>query len=125
MDINRFLVTVCAEDIEASKDFYTSLFSFEVNFSSDWFIHLTATNKGFELGIITQGHDVTPQGVKPGANASYLTFVVDDVEVALQKATSLGYKIIEPPADTIYGQRRMLLAAPEGTICDVSSLIAG
>lgn len=121
MEINRFLVTLCSKNIENSTDFYTSMFSFNINFSSDWFVQLTTASGKFELGIILEGHDVVPANVVSGNNASYLTFVVDDVDIAHQQAISLGYKVVEKPADTFYGQKRMLLEAPEGTICDVSS----
>ena len=122
MIIQRFLVTLCSKDVEQSKDFYTTMFSFNVNFSSDWFVQLVTANGNMELGIILEGHDVVPPNIKSGTNANYLTFVVEDVDCANEKALSLGYNVIEVPKDTIYRQKRMLVTAPEGTVCDISSL---
>ena len=70
------LVNVCTKNLQASQQFYTSLFLFDVNFDSDWYIHLTTPNAGFELGIIIENHEVVPKGIKVGAHSNYLTFVL-------------------------------------------------
>ena len=119
--INRMMTNVCSQDLDKSKSFYTSLFAFKVNFDSDWFIHLVSQEKGFELGIIAEGHDIVPEEVAGRVTGAYLTFVVDNVDEFYVTCQKLGYPIIQEPSMTPYGQKRMLLAAPEGTVCDVSS----
>lgn len=121
MEIDRIVVNVCSNDLDKSKTFYQSLFSFDVNFHSDWFIHLTSLGGKFELGIVLNNHEVVPDSVKSGSNAMYLTFVVENVDEAFTQAVGLGYIVLESPKNMPYGQRRMLLLAPEGTTCDVSS----
>lgn len=64
---------------------------------------------------------IVPANVRGKVAGIYLTFVVDDVDVLFRKAQELSYQIIQPPKDTFYGQKRMLLLDPEGTVCDVSS----
>jgi uncharacterized glyoxalase superfamily protein PhnB len=51
----------------------------------------------------------------------YLTFVVDDVAQTHSIAQAGGYSVTQKPEATFYGQNRMVLIAPEGTVCDVSS----
>ncbi len=121
MSIQRLLVNLCTRDLEASKAFYTDLFSFKVNFDSDWFVQLVSEKHGFELGLIQNDHEVVPQGTQGNPQGFYLTLVVEDVDKIYQVAQSQGIEIIEPPSLTPYGQKRMILKTPEGANLDVSS----
>ena len=121
MEIKRLLTNICSLDLKSSKSFYTSLFSFEVDFDSDWFVHLISEGRELELGIISQNSDVVPDETKGSVAGAYLTFVVDDVDKFYEKSQDLGYEALLSPELTSYGQKRMLLVAPEGTVCDVSS----
>jgi uncharacterized glyoxalase superfamily protein PhnB len=123
MKFNRMMTNVCSENLARSCDFYTSLFGLTINFESDWFVHLISEDTHVELGIILATHEVTPRSVKGRAAGVYLTFVVDHVDAFHQFALEHGYTVIQAPEDTFYGQRRMLVQAPEGTVVDVSSPI--
>jgi len=101
--------------------FYTSLFAFKVEFDSDWFIHLVSESKGLELGIISEQHEIVPDKVKGRISGIYLTFVIENVDESFRQCLALNYEIILEPDMTPYGQKRMLVSAPEGTICDISS----
>ncbi len=125
MQVKRLLTNVCSQDLESSKGFYTSLFAFRVEYDSDWFIHLISEGKELELGIILEDHEAVPTQVRSKISGVYLTFVVEDVDALYGKAKLLGCEISQSPENTFYGQRRMLLVAPEGTVCDVSSPIKG
>ena len=121
MEIKRLLTNICTKNLEESKKFYTSLFSFNVDYDSDWFVHLISEGRELELGIILEQHEIVPVEAKGGISGVYLTFVVEDVDDLYQKVKELGWNIQRPPEITFYGQKRMLLVAPEGTVCDVSS----
>ena len=121
MKIERLLTNVCSNNLEESKSFYLSLFNFEVSYDSDWFVHLVAN--GHELGIILPTNEIVPQQAKGNSAGVYLTFVVADVDELFTKIKPLNYDIIQNPTDTPYGQKRMVLLAPEGTVCDISSPI--
>lgn len=119
--LTRLLTNLCADDLVASRDFYTALFDFQVDYDSDWFVHLISADKQLELGIIKRTSDVVPPDFQQPTQGMYLTFVVDDVEAVFQQAQELGLNILQPPADTFYGQRRLLLTDPGGTLVDISS----
>jgi len=121
MKINRLLTNVCSKNLDESKHFYTSLFEFKVDYDSDWFIHLISEGRQLELGIIADDHEVVPIKARGLTSGVYLTFVVEDVDELYIKAQKLKFEIIQSPEATAYGQNRMLLTAPEGTVCDVSS----
>jgi len=100
------------------------LFDFRLNFDSDWYVHLVCPQNGaLELGIIDRNYDLVPKHYDGPANGLYLTFIVDDVETVLLRANELGFPILQEPRPTFYGQHRMLLSDPDGTLIDVSSLL--
>ena len=121
MKIERLLTNICSNDLEKSKLFYTALFSFKVAFDSDWFVNLISEGSHFEIGLIAQDHEMVPDRIRGEQAGIYLTFVVEDVDLLLRQALQLSYDIIQEPELTFYGQKRMLVVAPEGTVCDVSS----
>jgi len=121
LDIKRFMTNVCSQDLAKSRDFYTALFAFNVDYDSDWFVHLISDGRELEVGIILETHEVVPTRAKGNISGAYLTFVVEDVDAFYNKAKNLNISVLQPPEMTPYGQKRLLLQAPEGTVCDVSS----
>lgn len=124
MKIQRILTNLCSDNLAASKDFYVSLFGLEVAFDSDWFINLKSESPSFELGIIQRDHAIVPEGFRKTPQGMYLTFVVPSADDIFALAKEKGFNVLEEPMDTFYGQRRLLLQDPDGTLVDVSSLIA-
>ena len=122
--INRLMTNICTADLQQSKSFYTTLFNLRVSYNSDWFVHLSSENQQFELGLIAQNHDLVPKAYQNAPQGFYLTFVVEDADALYAIAQSNSFEIVEPPQDTFYGQRRLLLKSPEGALIDISSIIS-
>lgn len=122
-ELQRLLPNISAENLIETAQFYCRLVSFEVAFESDWFIQLRS-NSGQELGIILRDHDLLPPEFQAPPNGLYLTLVVEDVDEISQAAQEYGYTLIQAPEDTFYGQRRLLLKDPAGTLVDFSAPIA-
>ncbi|MEO0472521.1 MAG: VOC family protein [Bacteroidota bacterium] len=121
--INRLMTNICSDHLAQSKAFYTTLFDLEVNFDSDWFVQLVSKDKGFELGIIDRKHEMVPEAFQHQPTGFYLTFVVENADAVFELAKEKLFEIVQEPEDTFYGQRRLLLKDPDGTLLDVSSLI--
>jgi len=121
--INRLMTNICSQDLKTSRDFYVSLFDFNIDYDSDWFVHLISNDKSLELGIILQSSELIPNEFQKNPQGFYITFVVENIDDVFQRATSKEYQIISEPHDTFYGQRRMLLKDPNGVLVDVSSPI--
>lgn len=119
--LNRLMTNICSDNLQDTKNFYTQLFDFNVDYESDWFIHLISKDKNLELGIIERNHDIVPKEVRNGPQGFYVTFVVDDADELYRIAKSRNFNIVSPPEDTFYGQRRLLLKDPNGTLVDISS----
>lgn len=121
--INRIMTNICSNKLLESKAFYTQLFDFKVQFESNWFIQLISVDKQLELGIIEMNNALVPKEYQVNPNGFYITFVVDDVDAIYKVAKAVKIEIISEPTDTFYGQRRLLLKDPSGTLVDVSSAI--
>ncbi|WP_260311395.1 VOC family protein [Roseivirga seohaensis] len=117
------MTNICSDNLAASRDFYTKLFDFKVDFDSDWFVHLISKNKNLELGIIDRTNEIVPKDFQNNPQGFYVTFVVDNVDEIFRIAESEKFEIISEPRDMFYGQRRLLLKDPNGTLVDISSPI--
>ena len=117
------MTNICSAKLPESRIFYVKLFDFEVNYDSDWFVHLISKDKQLELGIIDKNHEIVPTEFKTKPNGFYLTFVVDNVDVIYEIAKAENFNILSEPTDTFYGQRRLLIKDPNGALVDVSAPI--
>jgi catechol 2,3-dioxygenase-like lactoylglutathione lyase family enzyme len=117
------MTNICSDNLAASRDFYTKLFDFKVDFDSDWFVHLISKDKNLELGIIDRTNEIVPKDFQNNPQGFYVTFVVDNADEIFRIAESEKFEIISEPKDTFYGQRRLLLKDPNGTLVDISSPI--
>lgn len=118
----RSFYSVLSDDLAESKDWFVGLFDYQVEFDSDWFVHLQPPGTpGVELGILLRSHEIVPEMVGGDQTGGILTIVVEDVDGFHQKVVSRGVPVIEPPRDLFYGQRRMLIKDPNGLMIDVSS----
>ena len=52
---------ICTEKIEASRDFYTNHFDFEIVFEADWYVSLKSRqNPAYELALLDVNHASLP-----------------------------------------------------------------
>ena len=121
--LNRIMTNICSDKLPETKNFYTKLFDFNVDYDSDWFIHLVSKDKNLELGIIDRTNEIVPKGFQKSPQGFYITFVVDNADDLFAIAESEKFEILSSPTDTVYGQRRLLLKDPNGTLVDISSPI--
>ena len=121
--LNRIMTNICSDKLAETKNFYTKLFDFKVDYDSDWFIHLISKDKKFELGIIERSNEIVPEEFQNSPQGFYITFVVENADKLLTIAESEKFEIVSQPMDTAYGQRRLLLKDPNGTLVDISSPI--
>ncbi len=117
------MTNICSDNLVESKIFYTKLFNFNIDFESDWFIHLTSKDKRLELGIIDRKNEIVPKDFQNKPQGFYVTFVVDNADELFEIAKLEKFEIVNKPIDTFYGQRRLLLKDPNGTLIDISSPI--
>ncbi|MEM6845435.1 MAG: VOC family protein [Bacteroidota bacterium] len=117
------MTNICSDNVVESRDFYTKLLDFSVDYDSDWFVHLISEDKKLELGIVNRTHEIVPKDFQNNPQGFYVTFVVDNADKIFEIAKAEKFEIISEPTDTFYGQRRLLLKDPNGTLVDISSPI--
>ena len=120
--MRRGFTNILSGDVQTAAEFYENLLGMRRHFESDWFIILIhEAMNGWEFGILQRDHDVVPTALRAAPAGVIVTFVVDDCDRLHRAAVDLGADIIEPPTDMPYGQRRMLLRDPDGTVLDISA----
>jgi len=115
------MTNICSDYLVETKNFYTKLFDYE----SDWFIHLISKENKLELGIIQKSNDLVPVEFQNKPQGFYISFVVENADEIFKIAEKENYEIVSIPEDTFYGQRRLLLKDPSGSLVDISSPIKG
>lgn len=120
--IKRAFPVILSDNVPATRDFYMKLLGWRMDFDSDWFVHLRShESSDVELGIMQVDHELVPAAFRKAPTGVTVTIVVDDVDAVFGRARSEGVAIVEEPRDLFYGQRRMLVTDPSGTLVDVSS----
>lgn len=117
------MINICSDKLMQSKDFYTKLFDFRIDYYSDWFVHLISKDQQLELGIIDKINQIVHKEYQNVPQGFYITFAVDNADDVYAIAKNQSFEVVEKPTDTFYGQRRLLLKDPKGTLVDVSSPI--
>ena len=120
--MRRCFVNLLSDDLALARDWYVGLFGWRVDFDSDWFVHLQSPDDDdVELGLLRRDHEIVPEELGSVAAGVIVTLVVDDVDAVHRAALAAGVEVVEEPRDLFYGQRRMLLRDPDGTVVDVSA----
>lgn len=120
MSFTRIITNICADDLPASRDFYVQLLGFAINYDSDWYVQLRGpAPHEVEFGIIRRDHELVPKAFQTAPSGMYVTFVVPDVDAAFAKAQAMGARIVQPPRNEFYGQRRFLVLDPAGCLVDI------
>lgn len=123
--MHRCFTNILSGTVDRTAQFYEHVLGMTRHFDSDWFVILTHESiDGLELGILQRDHEIIPTSARNAPTGVVITFVVDDCNAVHGKAEEKGVQIVEPPTDMPYGQRRMLMLDPDGTLVDVSSKIS-
>ncbi|MEM7172966.1 MAG: VOC family protein [Pseudomonadota bacterium] len=120
--MQRAFTSILSQSVENTAAFYENLLGMTRHFDSAWFIILTHPDlPGLEYGILQRDHDIVPEAARAAPAGVVVTFVVADCDAAFAKAQTMDAPILQPPTDMPYGQRRLLLKDPDGTVVDVSA----
>ncbi len=116
----RILTNICTDDLASSQAFYVDLLGLRVKFDSDWYVQLCVPgNPEMEYGLIKRDHELVPKPFQNQPTGMYVTFVVENVDAAYQRAVKMGAPIIQEPRNEFYGQRRFLTKDPNGCLLDI------
>ncbi|MDF3415453.1 glyoxalase [Sulfitobacter sp. M57] len=122
--MNRAFTNILSNNVEGTASFYEDLLGMKRAGDFGWFIVLSHDEMPtFEMGVLDRDHETVPDGFSSGSTGNILTFVVNDLEEVHARAVSMQTDIIQEPTDLPYGQRRLMLRDPSGSVVDISSPI--
>lgn len=89
---------------------------FETTFESDWYLSLR--RNAFELTTLDDGHATVPAGYGALPRGVILNIEVDDV-VHRRLSRRPDIDVVLPLRDEDFGQRHVIIVAPDGIFLDV------
>ena len=121
MRLDSFYTVIQVGDVARSAAFYQRHFQLESAFVSDWYVHLrSATPAAITLGIVDRRHETVPAAFRDRqAQGLILSFEVDDVDAAFERAVAAGLKIHVSLCDEPWGQRHFIVEDLDGIAIDV------
>lgn len=117
---HRIYPVLYTRDVARARDFYVTHFDFEPTFDSDWYASLRHRgNPAYELAILDASHESIPEGHRGRASQLLLNIEVDDVTAEAERLTRAGIDVVQALRDEPFGQRHLIVAAPDGVLVDV------
>ena len=111
-------------DIAASSAFFTEHLDFEPAFTSDWYVSLRhRSNPARELAVLATGHSTIPAGHGDQPSRLLINIEVDDATAEARRLADAGVTIAQELRDEPFGQRHLIIAAPDGVLVDVVEAI--
>lgn len=124
--LSSFYPVIATQDVAAAHDFYASHFGFEATFTADWYVSLHRPDAPqYELALLDSSHPTIPEGHRtPVRGGLILNFEVDDVDAEHRRLVGeAGLRELLPLRTEEFGQRHFIVAAPDGVLIDVITVI--
>lgn len=123
MPVASFYPVLMSRDVGAAADFYRRLLGFETTFESDWYVSLRLD--AFELAILAHDHPTVPADYRALPQGVIVNLEVDDIDDVHRRLTrEPGVEVVLPLRDEDFGQRHVIIAAPDGVLLDVIQPVA-
>jgi uncharacterized glyoxalase superfamily protein PhnB len=108
-------------EIKACKDFYQTVFGFEVVFEADWYIQLLHAPSGVEVAFMRPALENQPTQLHTAyaGNGVVYSFEVDDAGAEYQKIREKTDAIFYELTTEEWGQTHFMLTDPAGVVVDV------
>lgn len=124
MKLSSFYPVIGTDKIEASKEFYTTHFSFELTFEADWYVSMRLKdNPEFQLALLDYRHPSVPEGFRYASQGTILNFEVDDVDAEYQRLKAAGFPMALDIRSEDWGQRHFITTDPNGLLLDIITII--
>lgn len=117
MNITSFYPVLMTADVAAATAFYRDVVGFEIVFEADWYVSLRLG--AFELGILAHDHESIPDGYRALPQGVLVNLEVEDVDAVFERLQSKGVDVVQPLRDEAFGQRHVIVAAPDNVLLDV------
>ncbi len=120
MQTSGFFPVLIADDLDATRTFYTTCLGFQVVFANEWYLHLV-NGSGVQLGFLRPDQPTQPEFLQrgyPGRGVLY-TLEVADVAAAYAQLRAQGVPRLLELRDEPWGQRHCIIQDPNGLPIDI------
>lgn len=112
MAVKRIVANLIAEDPQALRSFYETLFDLQVIMDHGWILTFASPEETKpQLGVMSQGGS--------GTMVPQISIEVDDVDRVYDIAKAAGHEIVYQIADEPWGVRRFYVRDPSGAVINV------
>lgn len=102
------------------RDFYVSVFDFEVVFNIEWYVHLKSpAAEGWQIAFVARDHYSVPERFHAAAAGVAITLEFDEVDPVYARVVELGIPVHVELRDEAWGQRHFVIEDPSGSMVDV------
>jgi len=107
-----------SSDVTAAADFYRDALGFTTTFATDWYVSLR--HGDHELALLDPDHPTVPAGFGHPVRGVLINVEVDDVDAVHRRLVEEhGCTEVVPLRDEDFGQRHVIVEAPDGVLVDV------
>jgi catechol 2,3-dioxygenase-like lactoylglutathione lyase family enzyme len=115
---------ICADDLTACRDFYTSLFGFEIVYEIEWYVQMKhPDNDALQIAFVKRDHPSVPKDDQDAARGVIVTLETDAVDPIYARAKDLDLSPVLRLRDEEWGQRHFMVRDPSGLLVDVVQMI--
>ena len=120
MKITQYYPVLQVADVTATAAFYRENFDFEVQFDSDWYIHLQSRHDPkVNLAILDGYHETIPEAGRGLSKGVIINIEVADVDALAARCEKAGLPMDKTLRDEPFGQRHFITHDPNGIMIDV------
>lgn len=124
MKLDAIYPVVGVVDVQAAKDFYTSLLGLEVSYDSDWYVSLKTTSEPIgQVAFVRWDHESVPAASRKLPQGTLVTIETGAVDEIHERARELELELALPLRDEPWGQRHFMVRGPDGVLLDIVKLI--
>ena len=120
MKLNSLYPVICTQNLEQLKEYYMTLFEFELTFDSDWYVSLKFKQEPrFELALLDPSLESLPEAFQKSVQGLLINMEVEDVDKEYKRLTSFRPDIVLDIRTEEWGQRHFIIKDPAGVLIDV------
>ena len=122
IEIEAMFPVMVTTDLEAVKQFYESIFSFNaVFYDPEFYLHLVSPSTGAQLGFLIPNHSTQPDFLHPimSIDGYVISLEVKDAAEAYAEAKKMNLDIFMQLKEETWGQIHFMLKDPAGFRIDI------
>ncbi|MCR6722440.1 MAG: VOC family protein [Chitinophagaceae bacterium] len=112
---------VITSNLQATKEFYTAIFGFNVVYESDWFLLMSTADGVYQISFLQPDHPSQQKIFQPAfdGRGMYFTIEVENVDDEYMRLKEMGVSIEIDLREEAWGDRHFAIVDPNGIGIDI------